>query len=228
MNSFSDDQLSAYRDGQLGPDETHAIAAALESDAALRRRLRIMEENDALLRAAFNSELERMRFVMPPARKQLRTPDWWRMAAAVLVSAAVGWSVATFTTRERAVLGADGIATDDTLSQALSQARAGVPYDAGGDTITIALSFRDKAGAFCRQFNRHGLERESAGVACRSHDGWEIAGWFARRQSEPGGYREAGGGNDPKMEALMGSMGVEKVLDSTSEAVAIKKQWRGE
>ena len=56
--TVTDEELSAFLDGELPPGDERRVAAALEKDGGLRRRLQSMGATDALLARAIAGEDE--------------------------------------------------------------------------------------------------------------------------------------------------------------------------
>ncbi|MEM1341555.1 MAG: zf-HC2 domain-containing protein, partial [Pseudomonadota bacterium] len=56
--TFDAQKLSAYLDGELSPEETHAVETALSQDAALQAELESLMAADDLARTEFGQMLE--------------------------------------------------------------------------------------------------------------------------------------------------------------------------
>ncbi|MEJ6392117.1 anti-sigma factor [Gymnodinialimonas sp. 2305UL16-5] len=56
--AFDEEKLSAFLDGELSPDETRSVEAALEADPALQRRLEDLMAADTLAQREFAAELD--------------------------------------------------------------------------------------------------------------------------------------------------------------------------
>jgi intracellular sulfur oxidation DsrE/DsrF family protein len=79
---FSEEILNAYIDGELGPEESSHIAAAMKQDDLLKRRVYDLKKISELVRAAFED-------VSPPVRERSVSPTspgtrYWRAAAAAM------------------------------------------------------------------------------------------------------------------------------------------------
>jgi hypothetical protein len=242
MTSFSDEQLCEYMDGASGPELTAQIDRALESDLELHARLEAMRQNDNALRAAIDRELEREPFhprwgadapnVVPLSARR-RSVAWWQMAAAVLLSLALGWSIAELRqpgeTGEQiasAGLGSGGLVARADLDRALSKARNGVATQTAAGIVNVALSFRRGDGRYCRQFAVASPLQNASGVACRVGGVWQIAAWMTDTERGDAGYHTAAGPDDPRMNAILERLGVAQTLDRAGEDAAIRSGWK--
>jgi intracellular sulfur oxidation DsrE/DsrF family protein len=91
---FSDEILNAFIDGELGPEESSHISAAMGQDDLLKRRVYDLKKISELVRAAFED-------VSPPVRERPVSPasqgaPYWRAAAAamfVCLGALLSWHI---------------------------------------------------------------------------------------------------------------------------------------
>lgn len=110
--TFTDEQITAWLDGEASPSEAAAIEAALAADAGLADRIAGLRGNDALLREAFPLDdaaspelLARLGLAAPAAQvidlaaarerrtappRKSWTADRWRIAAQFLLIAGIG------------------------------------------------------------------------------------------------------------------------------------------
>lgn len=242
--TFSDDVLSSYLDGEAGPVLSREIEAAMQADPELVARMERLGRNDALLREAVDEALgdtpERLTQTLqaappadvlpfPPGTRRARLPVHHLAAASLAALAAgvvLGVSVAPgprplVAASREGVLEAGG-----RLSAALASTPSGVRAPVGGETLTVALSFRSRDGRMCRQFDLARDGHASSGVACRQGRDWRIEGWVAGRPASTGGYQTAGGPDDAAIGAMVDRLGLAQALDRTGEAAAIKAGWR--
>ena len=83
---FSDQDLSAYLDGEAPAAVTKAIGAALPNDAALRARLSELRAGQNQFTSAMQSALDAAPDMprLPPARSEQTAPSW-------RIQSACGW-----------------------------------------------------------------------------------------------------------------------------------------
>jgi hypothetical protein len=109
-----------------------------------------------------------------------------------------------------------------TLEQALTAQLASRPDGSG---VGIGISFRDRAGDYCRTFL---LQRQEplAGLACRSDAGWELR-VLADAPAPDGEVRAAGAMPLAVLQAVDAAIAGEP-LDAAAEAAARDAGWRNE
>ncbi len=110
------------------------------------------------------------------------------------------------------------------MARALSEQLASTQTDQS--PVRIGVSFKSKAGAYCRTFTLHD-SATLAGLACRDHDDWHVQ-TLTQTASTPEGsaaYRQAGS-QMPKsiLQAVEDNIAGEP-LDATAETAARDKSW---
>lgn len=202
---WPDEQVHAYVDGELDAARAARLEADLARDAALAARVERQRQVRALLRERFDAVLAEP----VPARlhqaaaagaggvvtpigaartgRVARAPLWWgALAASVLIGVMLGWNLP----RESGLpftRGADGLLARGELDEALTQRLSS--DGTGSSVISIALSFQDNDGRYCRSFS---LAGGVDGLACRGDAGWqvEVIGQSAS-PGTAGDYRQA-------------------------------------
>jgi hypothetical protein len=109
----------------------------------------------------------------------------------------------------------DALAVSPKIASALDSQLSG---DSG--TIRVALTFRDQAGDYCRNFTATHL----SGIACRRRGAWELRYAAAAAAAAPGDYRMAGG--DDGAARIVTTMIAGEPLDRRAESAARQKGWR--
>jgi len=244
MNTPDDTQLMAYADGALPPEEAAAVAAALARDPALAERAALMRRTRHLARDALDAQLEAP---VPPAlraaveamaaaQKRPRPapprPAWWQrlregwasLALPAAVAASVLFGVIGYrigsAPGDAAPLLAIGQRADPALAALLDRLPSGVQAQAAGTPVAMIASFRDGAGALCRDFSLEPAQApRTEAVACRSAPGqWELR--FASVAAEAGGgYAPAGAAS--ALDAYLASIGAVQPLDAEAERAAL-------
>lgn len=233
--TFSDEQLSAFIDGELSDAENAAIVRAAEADTALAARIAILRDANSHLRDAIDDLLgEAPRTLLPsdnlvpfPQRRSARA-DWMRMAAAAGVAFVIGAiamrTIAPSPQQTMLASTGDGVVARATLAAALDRAHSGDRSDSQNGTVVVSASFVAKDTRFCREFHVDFASGAADGVACRDASGWRIEGWSNAPKSVRG-YETAGGPNDAVMSATIDRLGTREMLDRAGEEKAIGVHW---
>lgn len=178
-------RIIAWIDGELSPEEARVVAAAVAADPALAAHADRHRRQKARLAKAFGpliDEAARMpaaraapvvSLAAARARREAAKPAppakprrHWGVPAAVAASLIVGIAVGLQVRPMPGIADRPGaLALDSGLAGALQRQ----PSGAAGP-VRIALSFRDRSGAWCRSFAADHL----AGVACRGAGGWQL------------------------------------------------------
>lgn len=237
--TISREDLVAFADGELTGERAREVEAAIAADPALLRDLErhralkaqlcahfdpiaaepIPDSLAALLRGApeapeapegnvvgFAAARERM------ANKR-RLPRWSFIAGPALAASLV---LAVLVPR-----GDDQAATYAGAELASVLDRRLVAEQAPGEETRVLLSFRDRAGAYCRAFSGS----EQSGVACRDATGWKLEALGEGSPGTQSDYRMAGAGAAAIL-ARAQSMADGAALDGEQEAAARARGWR--
>jgi hypothetical protein len=189
---ISDDRLIAYADGELdAPElaaERSAIEAAARADPILARRIEQHRALRARLGALYGELLdgpvpERLvaeARAAPLAADPAPVADvgplragWFWAAVAASLALGVAISAVAFTARGSGPVAVQHgrLLARSALDQALTLQLT--PDRAPSGAARIALTFKSRAGTYCRSFVL--ADREPlAGVACREGDAWHI------------------------------------------------------
>lgn len=250
---FTQETLMAYADGELDPDTRREVEAAMASDPQIAAAIEQHRALRAQLATAFSGVLDEQvpqhlaqaarsapaqsgsvadlaaARAVKAARAQRRAWSWPQLTT-IAASLALG-IIAGRTTLHAPDPAAppmltamnDGrLAAGGPLAVALSEQPGGVASDS---TIDIALSYRSRAGQYCRAFTTR--QTALAGIACREADTWQIQTLAqATRASPSEGYRMAGGELpqvilDAVAESIEG-----EALDAAQEAAAQERGWK--
>jgi len=202
MNTYSEETLMAFADGELDPEMSAAVAAAMREDPAIERRVAAHRALRASLQSAYASELEET----PPerllaaargiaarplatvshladarARVAIRsvtarprvTPPGWRPFAAMAASLLLGVGLGYFVLkRSDLVVAADGGLVARGVLAKSLSAQVG-DDQAAASAITVGMSFKSKDGDYCRVFSVAGAKSQS-GLACRQRGEWSV------------------------------------------------------
>jgi hypothetical protein len=150
---------------------------------------------------------------------------FWAMAACLVAGLVVGRMamppMPTFS-------GADDPAPIATgpLAQALNTQLSGQ----GAQAIRIGLSFKDRAGLYCRTFQTSGQSSgqtsAQAGVACRTSSAWRVLAVSPAPAASSAAYRTAGSETPAAVMGAVDAMIAGQPLDAAGEAKARAARWK--
>ena len=188
--SLPTEMLMAYVDGELTPEDARRV----EAEIAARPDLKAYVDQQLALRNAFSRSFDTILDAPLPERlleataqrpslvwrmtRALKSLGTWRglmwsgiPAAALACGVAVGVLI-TAPGSADIVFEHGALLAGGALSKTLSTALSGQPMKTA--EAQIGLSFRDKAGRYCRTFATGG-GAPLAGVACHQDDAWHVA-----------------------------------------------------
>lgn len=223
------DMLMAYADGELGPLEARRVERAIAADPALAadvERHRALRDRIAGSFAPITVEavpdrlaaLLHSNVVTLPRPAQRPIVSRWREAAALAACLMLGLALGVAVQRGGLVSArGDGLYASGSLASALDRQ----PGGAGG-VVRVAVSFRDKKGAYCRVFNSSATD----GIACRDANGWALRRTQQGSAAANGGSFAQAGSTDPDLMAAAQNMMAGEPLDGTGERAASVAGWR--
>lgn len=198
--------LMAYADGEADAASVARIEAALATDPALAARLRAFQDSRAAAQAGFAAALG----PVPPAleaavRRMAETPATnvvafaprprarlLPMALAASIALAVGLGAGWLAGNPPGahalhIAALDDPAFLDALGTLPSGERRALP---GGSSVTAIASFRDGAGALCRELEHDRADGQTlVAVACAEGGAWSVR--LAVAAGAEGGYAPA-------------------------------------
>lgn len=245
---YDDETLMAYADGELDEAQRAEIAAAIEGDPELARRVEKHRALRAEVAGAFSGVLgkpvperlvraakredaaleqtsRRGTVVQFPGRSSRapaaawRLREWTAMAASVALGALISWKL--FAPDAALIKPKDGgLVAGGALATALDQQLAST--QSGSEPILIGLSFRAQEGFYCRSY---ALPRvATAGLACRAGSEWQVVSTSPGKFSEGMGVRQAASPPPPVMQAIESRIHGE-ALDAADEESARNAGW---
>lgn len=231
---IDDATLMAYADGELDAAARAEVEAAIAADPTLQARMAAHRELRATVAGTYagvtdepvpdrlttmlQPRAEVVDFATARERREAQPAPWpWRQWAAIAATLVVGVLAGRMIElRSPAIIARDGeFVAQGKLADALDTELA----SAGG---TVGLSFRNRAGDYCRTFSGEGL----AGVACRDDGGWGVRTAVTAAPSAAGDYRMAGSGTPPEVLRSVEAMIDGEPLDAAAEAAARARGWR--
>lgn len=223
--SVSEQQWMAYVDGELDAAAAARVEAAMRDDPELavkvaaqqRLRTRLRREWAPVLDEPVPQRLAAALHVRP---RTAHPPVWLAAAASLLLGVlAASWWHAT--PRQAVQLTDGALVARGVLDEALTSR---LTADPAFDGVETGLSFRSRAGDYCRSFVLSG--ESLAGLACRRADGWQVVA-LGTVQAPAGGLRQASTALPPAVLAEIDLRLQGDPLDAAGERRARDAGWHG-
>jgi len=242
--NYDDEILMAYADGELDETQRQEIAAAIERDPELARRVARHRALRAQVAGAYSSVLGRplpdrlikaatqqgdagsrrgtvVQFPVRAARSAAapwRAREWGALAASLVLGAVISWKLFAPADADTITARAGGLVASGALAHALDSQLASAQDSAA--PVLIGLSFRTHDGQYCRSFALSAAA--TAGLACRAAGEWQIAVTAAAPVTD--GLRQAASLPPAVMQAIEARISGE-ALDARGEANARDHGW---
>lgn len=237
--TWSDEQLSAFLDGELNDAETSAIRDALAEDETLADRLAELAEVDAVIRDTYNainreplpaaviSLLAEDRSpqngaksgkVMPfPALKRRLGGTGRRAAIAASLALAAGLVIGQLTTRTPS-------GSWQEIAGVLESTASGAETKIAGQlSVKPRLTFRNRNGDYCRLFEVSEESGQRESLACRENGQWQLAATVHLQPGDGSLYRPASGGSP--LDGLLDRTLADGPYDRRRESALIDNSW---
>jgi hypothetical protein len=247
--TVSDEALMAYADGEADAATRALIEQAMRDDPDVRRRIARHRAMREAMQGAFSAvmdepvpqrlidaargnaaaapvnavDLAGTRASARETQKRLRSRLPLAMAASLLLGVALGylgWHGSGVLMQAGA---SGGLTASAGLAEALSnQLSADRPP---GSAAITGLSFRTKAGNYCRTFSLTG--NASSGLACREGNSWKIKALAQapRMPSDSADFRQAASADVPAIRAAVEESIDGEPLDRAGEIAARRQGW---
>lgn len=244
---WTDEQLSAFMDGELSPAETDALAKDLESNPQLAARIeRLGAANTAFVAAAAQIDNKPVSPALKALMDKPPTADVvqfrprsirtflieHRAIAASLLCAVAVWGVTSTGSRNAEP---DPFSTDaDGLIVASSQLGRMLETASTGEVITVAdkstatprLTFASADGAYCRQFDVARADSASSAIACRDEGTWRIQIAAYGLPKPTGDFQTASASRSPALEAFLDQRMSGEPMNADAEAKLLQNGWK--
>lgn len=238
--TITDETLSAYLDGELGPDEALKVEAALKADPALVLRLRTLEAatrrfadavraGDAAPMPAGVEALLKPKAdnVVQFRRAKRETPKWLVPAAIAATLAAIVFAGGDLgrtpgVDEDAFVVAAGPVDPRSALHRALDKTPSAEAFSTKRATVRPVATFRIADGGLCREFLASGASNVRA-VACRNDRQWTVK--IAAEETAPGGDYRPASGPASAINAFVDSAIVGDPLGAENERALIASGW---
>ncbi|TWX73680.1 hypothetical protein [Colwellia sp. C1TZA3] len=244
---ISDEMLSAFIDAELSEAVMEEVRCALESDDNLVMRLADLAQADHWVakNAAVIDNTPMADNLLPLAQsidkkiaqdkrvektENVESLSAWKnlnkilqkpyaLAAGVAMLFGVG-TVSLMQSQQTSTLITVGI------TQVLDQQRSGeISSTTQGGNITANLSFTNRAGDYCRQFQRVSEQTASVNIACKENGQWQLkASEKIKLTESTQNYRAAS--NKAQLDSAIDAMINGPAMDSAQEQRAITNNWQ--
>lgn len=226
MTRVSDEDLGAFLDGELAPEERDAVQRLAATDPVIRSRLDHMRAANEALRAAFPSPQTRLD---DPLARRIRDaskapdraggkPVWSRERRIALAAGLTGLTIG---------IGASAFRSESDPSALGGTVRAALESSPSGETrngVRVLFSFNTDGATPCRQFVAATATLAGEGVACRKGSAWSLAAWVETGPETTGTFRAAAG-EDP-LEAVVDRLDRSGPLSEADERRLLERRWR--
>lgn len=247
---YEDEILMAYVDGELDAKTRADIAAAIEKDPALARRVEQQRSMRARVVGAFDKVLNQpvpesllraargpaaseppasrgnvLQFPARPARAPAapwRAREWVAMAASLLLGVLVSWQMMSPGDGAPIVAGKDALVAHGALARALDQQLAS--EQGGEEAVLIGLTFKARDGNYCRSFVMRATG--TAGLACRTGSDWQVTATDAVVLPPEGRVQQAASALSPAILRAIETRGDGAILDAEAEKSAQLSGWK--
>ena len=247
---YSDEQLSAYLDGELLPEERQEIDQAGRTDADVAARLKELQQTDEMVRRAAASIDDRplpaavQALLEEPAggadnvvslaeRRSARPALGWVSALAASIALVVGFGAGSqFGTDDTATSPlrmtgpvADGSPLFNVLEDGVSATDHALDDDL---SVRPVATFKAQSGQYCREFDIFAPDAATRAVACRTDGAWRVTIAIAGTASSgsTGTYTPATGGTEAALDRYLNALIDGAALGAEEEAALIRKNWQ--
>lgn len=240
---WTEEEIAAFVDGALDAGRAEEMARIIATDPEAAALAREIEDTNRLVRDAYADVMEapvpdHLKAVVMETRQTVvpfrpkaapRAFGWSQLAAAASVAIAVGLAAGIYLGQPGGTLVvAPGDAGPDTpLFAALEHLPSGTR---SAKNIVPMLSFRDRGGRYCREFEVIGAlpEELEFGIACRIEPArWHVEIVVAAPIIEPGpeGFAPASGPAGDALDAMLDALGGTRPFLPEEEATLLDEGW---
>lgn len=241
--AVSREQVMAFIDGELTPNEEQWIEAEIARDATLRRyvgeqrelRRQLAADFAPMISAPVPEQVERMIVQVGPRPVRRNIVAWlfareaasriWIPAGAVAAGIAIGIGFSGVAGGDGFIQARDGgLVASAGLARVLSSQLAADQNPAA--PMRVGLTFVSNAGEYCRTFQagaNGGMPL--AGIACRHADAWRIIATVPTKAADAGEFRQASSGLPDSLRDVANTTMAGQPLAADGERAARARNW---
>jgi hypothetical protein len=253
-NTITDEQLSAYVDGELTSDLHAAIQQSLERDPALRERVDKLRKIDDMLNQTCSAIDEKpipqsVVDLLVTAKVDSKPISFVNgLNELILGKQKLGFTFAAFTTLAIVAVSIplvkhnNSATTYDSLmlsgaidnSSELHQALDNTPStqlvmlgEEGKFVVTPIYTFKSVTGDYCREFTQQINDQQARTIACRESGNWiiQLAATETKTNVASGSYTTASMTNSVKFDLFIDQHMANEALSQQDELDIIEKKW---
>ncbi|KJS08810.1 MAG: hypothetical protein VR73_04315 [Gammaproteobacteria bacterium BRH_c0] len=232
--TYSDQQLSAFLDSELDEHEMAALREALAMDEALADRLAELALVDTVVASAYATidhrpVPEAVTTLLSPATgadNVVALPVWQRLRRSLQPQYAIAASLALLAVFGIARLIPDASQTDwQNVAAVLETAPSGISHPLDADTaIKPRLTYKNRDGDYCRQFQLARSNGTEESIACRKDDQWQrVTTVYLPAVNDDAEYSAASGGSG--LDAILDQSIADGPFDAQTEESLISSDW---
>lgn len=245
--NITDQEIQAYVDGELAPEDAARVDAAIAADVMVAARVERERRLRAMLRGAYDPVLsepapDRLRMLLADGETaspggtrgddanvvELRprgtaAPSRWRAPLFALAASVAALAVSMWLRPGAPMQMEDGqLVARGGFARDLDSVLASAP--AADAATSIGLTFRDVDGRVCRSFANRDIA--TSGLACRVGDRWVLPVVSRTGAGERGEIRQASSAMPAEVQAAVDARLQGDVFDAAQERAARDAGWR--
>lgn len=232
----SDEQLSAFLDAELTAEEMEWVRQQLMDDEELANRLAELamvdeqiathyasidqvpmpESVSCLLMPQLTPQPQTAQIIAFPLRKKLQKIFQPQVAAAACAALVIVGSIQFFSGKQQDNWSAVAQVLDTQIS-------GNTKTLDDGSHVKPRLTFLNRDGDYCRQFQISNQQQSSENIACRRNNQWELQISLEQKTTAAEDYQTASGGS--VLDATLDDLMQGEVFDASAEENAIANAW---
>lgn len=250
--NITNEQLSAFVDGELEDDLSSTVSAMIKEDPELMARVEKLQITDGIISRTYSAIDEKP---MPQGVLDLLEADEeknklstffnkfgefftgkqtlslaFSMAAITIISIPVVTTI--LSTSQHSTLVLSGTIDKSSMIYDVLEMSPSTTLTALGDnnklTITPIYTFKTTTGNYCREFVQQLRDQQARAIACRNNNNWEIqvAGLEIVSANDGGEYSTASMADSVKFDLFIEKNIANEPFDSNEEQIIIEKRWQ--
>jgi len=245
--NFTDDQISAFVDGELPENEQAQFLAAMAQDAQLAARVEQMQSvnnlllrtyddinhqplPDAIAKVLRSTEINSDNTVVPLFQRGIKVASKTKffLATAACLTVAILIGVVDNPVEEGTIASLGMVDTNSELYYVLENQLSGNSQNLanGNGVITPELTFATKSGELCREFSVTQNSQVNRSLACKENGNWNVLASEDSQVVEQSDYNLASGGSSSEYDKLIEQMMATDAFSIIEEQSAKQNKWQ--